>query len=300
MHPAVGVDRLARGLLRRPNIRASRCSRACTARRACRAGRSRRSSGSTILISTCGCTRPTVLTRFSTSSSTAVWVESGAVSVMPHAIVTSSMCICARTWFMTSTGHGAPAMIPVRRLERSNSPMRGCSSSAMNIVGTPYSEVQRSSSTACSVASGSKFAPGTTTQAPWVTHARLAEHHAEAVVERHRRADAVVLCVAQQQPREVAVVEDVAVRQRGALRGAGRARGELDVDRVAGIERRLDRGEVAPRARPRRRRAGPPSRPRGRASRAAAGSAGAPRPASRRSRPGGSRARGRAGSPRSW
>ena len=38
---------------------------------------------------------------------------------------------------MTSTGHGAPPIIPVRRLERSNSPKRGCSSSAMNIVGTP-------------------------------------------------------------------------------------------------------------------------------------------------------------------
>ena len=94
-------------------------------------------SGSTILTSTCGCTRPTVVTRLSTSSSTAVWVESGAVSVMPQPMVTSSMCIFERTWLMTSTGQGAPAMIPVRRLERSKSPMRGCSSWAMNIVGTP-------------------------------------------------------------------------------------------------------------------------------------------------------------------
>ena len=43
----------------------------------------------------------------------------------------------------------------------------------MNIVGTPYSEVQRSAWTACSVASGSKFSPGTTMQAPCVTQARL-------------------------------------------------------------------------------------------------------------------------------
>ena len=93
---------------------------------------------------------------------------------MPQPIVTSSMCIRERTWLITSTGQGAPAMIPVRRLDRSKSPMRGCSSSAMNIVGTPYSDVQRSSSTARSVVTGSKLAPGTTRQAPCVRQARLA------------------------------------------------------------------------------------------------------------------------------
>ena len=40
-------------------------------------------SGSTILISTCGCTRPTVDTRRSSESSARVWVEIGEVSVMP-------------------------------------------------------------------------------------------------------------------------------------------------------------------------------------------------------------------------
>ena len=34
-------------------------------------------------------------------------------------IVTPSMCIRVRTCFITSTGHGAPPIIPVRRLERS-------------------------------------------------------------------------------------------------------------------------------------------------------------------------------------
>ena len=38
---------------------------------------------------------------------------------------------------IVSTGHGDPAMIPVRSVRRSNSPNRGCSSSAMNMVGTP-------------------------------------------------------------------------------------------------------------------------------------------------------------------
>src|SRR5215218_4522068 len=50
-------------------------------------------------------------------------------------MVTWSMCMSAWTFFITSTGQGAPAMIPVRRLVRSNSPKRGCSSSAMNMVG---------------------------------------------------------------------------------------------------------------------------------------------------------------------
>ena len=38
---------------------------------------------------------------------------------------------------MTSTGHGDPAMMPVRRLERSKWSKSGWASSAMNIVGTP-------------------------------------------------------------------------------------------------------------------------------------------------------------------
>ena len=81
--------------------------------------------------------RPTVVTRFSTGSCTAVCVETGDVSVMPQAIVTSSMCIDVRTCLIVSTGQGAPAMIPVRRLVRSNWSKRGSSSTAMNIVGTP-------------------------------------------------------------------------------------------------------------------------------------------------------------------
>ena len=43
----------------------------------------------------------------------------------------------------------------------------------MNIVGTPYSEVQRSACTAASVAAGSKAGAGMTMQAPWLVAARL-------------------------------------------------------------------------------------------------------------------------------
>ena len=44
----------------------------------------------------------------------------------------------------------------------------------MNIVGTPYSDVQRSAATASSVATGSNEGAGMTTQAPCEVAARLA------------------------------------------------------------------------------------------------------------------------------
>ena len=47
------------------------------------------------------------------------------------------MCISATTRFMTSTGQGEPAMMPVRSEPMSKALNSGWSSSAMNIVGTP-------------------------------------------------------------------------------------------------------------------------------------------------------------------
>jgi hypothetical protein len=52
-------------------------------------------------------------------------------------MVTSAMPISAITRFITSTGHGEPAITPVRRLDRSWVAKSGSASSAMNIVGTP-------------------------------------------------------------------------------------------------------------------------------------------------------------------
>ena len=83
------------------------------------------------------------------------------------------MCMRSTTLRITSTGQGEPAMIPVRSDPRSYSPNPGRSSSAMNIVGTPYSDVQRSSSTAARVASGSKPGAGITMHAPCVVQPRL-------------------------------------------------------------------------------------------------------------------------------
>ena len=94
-------------------------------------------TGSTIFISTCGCTRPAVVTCSSGDSSEAVCVETGEVSVMPPTIVTSSIASCARTRLSTSSGQGAPPIRPVRRLDRSKRSKSGCSSRSMNIAGTP-------------------------------------------------------------------------------------------------------------------------------------------------------------------
>ena len=88
----------------------------------------------------------------------------------------------------------------------------------------------------------------------------VGEHHAEAVVERHRDANAVRGRVAERLADEEAVVEDVVVRQRRALREPRRSRRVLDVDRLVELELALARTQVLDRrercraARPTRRR----------------------------------------------
>ncbi len=77
-------------------------------------------------------------------------------------------------------------------------------------------------------------------QARTVHHAgEAAEHHAEAVVERHRHAHPVELRVVQYAAREVGVVDDVVVRERRALGEARGARRVLDVDGLIRTKARL-------------------------------------------------------------
>ena len=64
--------------------------------------------------------------------------------------------ILSMTCFIVSIGQGAPAIMPVRSDDRSNMSNIGWFSSAMNIVGTPCSAVQRSLWTDASTFSGSK------------------------------------------------------------------------------------------------------------------------------------------------
>src|SRR5659263_114316 len=88
-------------------------------------------------------------------------------------MVTSSMCISETTRFITSTGHGEPAMIPVRSEEKSYDANCSHPSSAMNMVGTPYSDVHRLACTVSNVATGSNEGAGITMQAPCEVAARL-------------------------------------------------------------------------------------------------------------------------------
>ena len=86
---------------------------------------------------------------------------------------TSAMCMSAMQRSMTGTGHGEPAMMPVRSDDRSYDPKSRSPCIAMNIVGTPYRPVQRSSCTARRVAAGSNAGAGTTMQAPCEVQPRL-------------------------------------------------------------------------------------------------------------------------------
>ncbi len=147
------------------------------------------------------------------------------------------MCMSEMQRFITSTGQIEPAMIPVRSEDRSWSANVGWFCMAMNIVGTPYTAVQRSSAIAPQRRPGVEAGRRDHHRGAVGGAAEVAHHHAEAVVEGHRDAQPVGLGEVDRLGDEVAVVEDVAVREGRALRVAGRARGVLDVDRVVGCER---------------------------------------------------------------
>src|ERR1700760_567770 len=74
----------------------------------------------------------------------------------------------------------------------------------------------------------------------------IAEHHAEAMIERHRNADAVALAQALRLADEKAVVEDVMMRERRTLGGARRAARELDVDGIVELQEARQGGELIP------------------------------------------------------
>jgi hypothetical protein len=61
-----------------------------------------------------------VETRRSRLSSTEDIVITGELSVCPYIMVISGQCISLTTRFITSIGHGAPAITPVRNELKSN------------------------------------------------------------------------------------------------------------------------------------------------------------------------------------
>ncbi len=66
---------------------------------------------------------------------------------------------------------------------------------------------------------------------------QVAQHHAEAVVQRHRNAQPVFGGELHRLTNKETVVQDVAVRERGALGKTGGAAGELDVDGFVRVQR---------------------------------------------------------------
>ena len=161
-------------------------------------------------------------------------------------MVTCRMCMRSITFCISSTGQGAPAIMPVRRLVRSHCAKRGCSSMAMNMVGTPCSAVQRSASMVLEHGFGVEALVRVDHRRAVRDADEIAEHHAEAVVQRHGNTQAIDLAELHRRADEVAVVEDVVMRERGALGLAGGARRELNVDRVIELQRRRRRTRGAP------------------------------------------------------
>ncbi len=87
-------------------------------------------------------------------------------------MVISRPFIFSITARITSMGQGDPAMIPVRMWDRSyfDGFLASSSSSAMNIVGTPWTAVQRSFVIASRTAGAAKLSTGTMVE-PRVTQA---------------------------------------------------------------------------------------------------------------------------------
>ena len=126
VHPPVGVDRLGGARSGRSSSPASPSSRGCTTRRSRRARASSPVAGSTMRTSTWGCTRPTVAVR---------WCDRVVGQGLGrhrrrlgHPVADRHLGhvhpVDARR--ITSTGHGEPAMTPVRSDDRSKSREAGC------------------------------------------------------------------------------------------------------------------------------------------------------------------------------
>ena len=107
----------------------------------------------------------------------------------------------------------------------------------MNMVGTPCSAVHLWRAIAASVASASKLSPGKHHGGADRGAAQHAEHHAEAMIERHRNAQPVARGQRHRLGAGARIVDDVEMGERRALRRAGGAGGELDIDGIVGVER---------------------------------------------------------------
>ena len=191
VHPAGGVDRFARALLVFPVAAhhgvAARAQLAAAGRPA-RCG----PSASTILTSRCGWMRPTVETRRSSGSSRPRLERDR--RRLGHAVGDRHLA------------HVHPRDHLAHRLDRARRARHDAGAQrrqvvlrearmlelAANIVGTPCSAVQRYLASARSVSRGVEALAGKHHRRAGRRAAEHAEHHAEAVVQRHRDAEPVV------------------------------------------------------------------------------------------------------------
>ena len=153
-------------------------------------------------------------------------------------MVSSAKCIRSTTRRMMAMGQGEPAMMPVRRLDRSKPAKCGM---------IEFGDEHRRYAVKCRAALLDDGLHGRDRieAAARIDHGgavgearEIAHHHAEAMIERHRDADPVVGRKPHRPTDEIAVVEDVAVGQRHALRRPRGSAGELDVGRVVGRDRK--------------------------------------------------------------
>ena len=77
-----------------------------------------------------------------------------------------------------------------------------------------------------------------TIAAPYATAHNVPEHAAEAVIKRHRDADAVGGGVTEASPAVIDIEQQIAMAERGRFGEASRAGSVLDVNRIAAIELR--------------------------------------------------------------
>ena len=203
-----------------------------------RAGRSAPVSGSTILISTCGWTRPTVAVRRSRSSSTRVWHRHR--RRLGHAVGDGDL------------GHVHLVDAPLHHLDRARRAGHDAGAQRRQVDGREVGVVLHRdehrrhaverrctapASTACSVSAGvERRAPGSpSSRRGWCSRGCPSPCRSSGRTAPGCRAGPLGVSRSVSVD-EVAVVEDVAVRQRRALGEAGGARGVLDVDRVVAAQ----------------------------------------------------------------
>ncbi len=153
------------------------------------------------------------------------------------------MCIRSITCFITSMGHGAPAMIPVRNESKARLPERR--------VLELGDEHRRYAVDRCAPMGLNRLQRrfwierfGRQDDRGAVRHRGEVRHHAsEAVVKRHRDTDPICLGVFQHFTDEKPVVQDVVMRQCRAFWRSGCSRGVLDVDRIIELKLAFTSGE---------------------------------------------------------